>query len=246
MGSHSSKSGGMRKGFTLIELLVVIAIIAILAAILFPVFARAREAARATSCRSNLRQIGTAMAMYTQDYDEMLTQCYMYYDSGQNILAWYPDLLNPYVKNANIWVCPSDSVRITNWKRGWLPAGTGPGFQNLRFSYAGNDGGAGMPGGYYGFTGTSLAQIAKPAERIALYDSTTIEAWDFASDSCGGAAHEHNAAGALCPVVTSNGVQSRGSVAFRHSDAFNVLFLDGHVKTRQNTRHTEWDAKNPN
>jgi prepilin-type N-terminal cleavage/methylation domain-containing protein/prepilin-type processing-associated H-X9-DG protein len=246
MQTAISRSNRLNRGFTLIELLVVIAIIAILAAILFPVFARAREAARATSCRSNLRQIGTAMAMYTQDYDEMLTQSYMYYDQPQNTLAWYPDLLNPYVKNANIWVCPSDSVRITNWKRTWLPAGTGPGFQNLRYSYAANDGGLGMPGGWFGFTGTGLAQVSKPAERIALYDSTTIEGWDFGSDSCGGAAHDHAANGAPCPLVSSGGVQSRGSVALRHSDAFNVLFLDGHVKTRQNTKHTEWDALNPN
>lgn len=70
MSNYKSKVGGMKKGFTLIELLVVIAIIAILAAILFPVFARARENARRTSCLSNLKQIGTATMMYAQDYDE--------------------------------------------------------------------------------------------------------------------------------------------------------------------------------
>jgi prepilin-type N-terminal cleavage/methylation domain-containing protein/prepilin-type processing-associated H-X9-DG protein len=230
------------RGFTLIELLVVIAIIAILAAILFPVFARAREAARATSCRSNLKQIGTAMAMYNQDFDEQLVPCYMYYDSAQNILAWYPDLINPYAKNANIFVCPSDTVRTTNWKRGWLPAGTGPGFQNLRYSYAGNDGMVGMPGGWFGFTGTSMAQVPKPADRLSLYDSTTIEAWD-ASDGCGGAAHDHQSTGAPCPLGNSGGIAFRGSVAYRHSDAFNVLFLDGHVKTKMATQHIEWDAR---
>jgi prepilin-type N-terminal cleavage/methylation domain-containing protein/prepilin-type processing-associated H-X9-DG protein len=92
--SRTSRSGP-RKGFTLIELLVVIAIIAILAAILFPVFAQAREAARKTSCTSNLRQVGIALGMYTQDFDE----CFPW--AASNLSAptttWY-DLVEPYVK----------------------------------------------------------------------------------------------------------------------------------------------------
>src|SRR5947209_13763666 len=91
----------MRSGFTLIELLVVIAIIAILAAILFPVFAQAREKARQASCASNLKQLGTAMMMYTQDYDETLT-CYV--NAGSN---YWPNALDPYVKARKIWYCPS-------------------------------------------------------------------------------------------------------------------------------------------
>jgi prepilin-type N-terminal cleavage/methylation domain-containing protein/prepilin-type processing-associated H-X9-DG protein len=84
-----------RRGFTLIELLVVIAIIAILAAILFPVFAQAREAARKTSCTSNLRQVGIAFGMYAQDYDE----CFPWAASnlGTPTTTWY-DLVEPYVK----------------------------------------------------------------------------------------------------------------------------------------------------
>ncbi len=109
----------MRKksGFTLIELLVVIAIIAILAAILFPVFARAREKARQTSCLSNLKQIGLGALMYAQDYDGFFPTMYWTpvagYDSGVSrggitVL----DAVQPYVKNAQIWRCPSSSEVI--------------------------------------------------------------------------------------------------------------------------------------
>jgi prepilin-type N-terminal cleavage/methylation domain-containing protein/prepilin-type processing-associated H-X9-DG protein len=105
-----------RKGFTLIELLVVIAIIAILAAILFPVFARAREQARKTSCLSNIKQIGTAVAMYAQDYDESLaTVTFANYPAGLwgsplwNDYGWsyiWP-LFQPYIKNWQLYACPS-------------------------------------------------------------------------------------------------------------------------------------------
>jgi prepilin-type N-terminal cleavage/methylation domain-containing protein/prepilin-type processing-associated H-X9-DG protein len=97
-----------RPGFTLIELLVVIAIIAILAAILFPVFARAREAARQSSCLQNMRQMGTATMMYTQDNDET-------YPGGGGMGpngGWHPmwaQLIYPYVKNEGVFKCPSHS-----------------------------------------------------------------------------------------------------------------------------------------
>ncbi len=109
-----------RRGFTLIELLVVIAIIAILAAILFPVFAQAREKARQTACLSNMKQIGTATMMYVQDYDEIMPPwnilcpagCSTGFDQPQN---YWDALILPYVKNGNpagrdnggVWRCPS-------------------------------------------------------------------------------------------------------------------------------------------
>jgi len=91
-----------RHGFTLIELLVVIAIIAILAAILFPVFAKAREKARQSSCLSNLKQIATASLMYVQDYDERMPR---YVHSGINMSP--QTAVQPYMKNEQLWVCPS-------------------------------------------------------------------------------------------------------------------------------------------
>lgn len=95
-GQHSA-----RRGFTLIELLVVIAIIAILAAILFPVFARARENARRSSCQSNLKQIGLGVAMYLDDYDNG----YPVYSQLSNLYV----CLDPYLKSSQLWVCPSDT-----------------------------------------------------------------------------------------------------------------------------------------
>src|SRR5215510_12645517 len=97
-------------GFTLIELLVVIAIIAILAAILFPVFAQAREKARQATCLSNMKQWSIGTKMYLSDYDDTVVPCYLYtvhssygtQPKGKPVLQWWSDLLNPYVKNDKV------------------------------------------------------------------------------------------------------------------------------------------------
>src|SRR6266700_7444721 len=103
MRHPSSRFAGIRaRGFTLIELLVVIAIIAILAAILFPVFAQAREKARQTTCVSNTRQMALAVLQYLQDYDETFPR-----DSNDGQKTFWMDYVQPYVKNTAIWICPS-------------------------------------------------------------------------------------------------------------------------------------------
>ena len=142
----------MRKsGFTLIELLVVIAIIAILAAILFPVFAKAREKARQTSCLSNLKQLALATLMYAQDYDEKFPQTNFWYQYVANP-ADFPGgthwpCIQPYIKNMQILACPSGQVSMfntygTNYgvaRETGIDCSGGPGVSMAVFQYPSTD-----------------------------------------------------------------------------------------------------------
>ena len=110
------RSARVSSAFTLIELLVVIAIIAILAAILFPVFAQARESARSTACLSNGKQLGTAVAMYSQDYDESVIPWETSPDAAgkaNQVTNCWTNLIQPYVKSTQILFCPSFSAQRT-------------------------------------------------------------------------------------------------------------------------------------
>ncbi len=146
------------QGFTLIELLVVIAIIAILAAILFPVFARARENARRSSCTSNLKQIGIAMTQYQQDYDE---RTLVVDEDPANEYGWF-DPLQPYIKSAQVFRCPSLSETLT-------PKPDSDYAINGFFTHA-----------------LSIAQFQQTSEQIAMgerqqaVDETDYHTWDAA------------------------------------------------------------------
>ncbi len=154
-----------RKAFTLIELLVVIAIIAILAAILFPVFSRAREKARQASCLSNLKQYALATLMYVQDYDEVLPPAVGGLPDGS--LFWTTvELVEPYVKNRQIRFCPSD-------RAGSVDLSMFPGL--AKYSYVWNKAAfaymvPGMPAGAI----MSLAQIPLPSDTTAFFDGYMI------------------------------------------------------------------------
>jgi prepilin-type N-terminal cleavage/methylation domain-containing protein/prepilin-type processing-associated H-X9-DG protein len=170
-----------RRGFTLIELLVVIAIIAVLAAILFPVFARAREMARRTTCASNLHQLGLAVAQYLQDYDER-------FPSGQNWHGTTPAVdkfyylgnrvqLMPYVKSEAVWHCPDDQVWDANHETKSMYTSYGTEFDAWYDRYywdprSGGDDGSPCPGGACNgaLGGVSLAAVEKPAEKGMMFD----------------------------------------------------------------------------
>jgi prepilin-type N-terminal cleavage/methylation domain-containing protein/prepilin-type processing-associated H-X9-DG protein len=151
-----------RAAFTLIELLVVIAIIAILAAILFPVFAQAREKARQTSSLSNLRQYATATLMYTQDYDETFPMSA--YLNGACVATFYWEAA-PYVKNDQINQCPSEPQAIRLQDATGFPCPGTPPFTSYVVNHD-----VFVNGFFPGVAAVSLAQIPRPVETAMTYD----------------------------------------------------------------------------
>ncbi len=177
-----SRTRCTKKGFTLIELLVVIAIIAILAAILFPVFAKAREKARQASCLSNLKQWGLALTMYTQDYDGILVPAAcLGADANGNTIFWI-DVLKPYTTNSSgVRKCPSKSALL------------GYGWNYLNF---GQDSSATWTG-YC----TAMDSVPSPASTIVLGDNMDAadpagypEGYPYMTDPNWGPAYQANLA----------------------------------------------------
>jgi len=221
----------MRKGFTLIELLVVIAIIAILAAILFPVFAKAREKARQASCLSNERQLGTAILMYAQDYEELLPSYKHYLVPGDGETrgdGWF-DVIEPYTKNEQIGRCPTFSYMSNTYGRSHMPAGLGFWRTQFRGSYsvpvqdsfcAAALGDLGTLWSY-GPPGVPLSKPTAPATTVMLFEATT----NWTQSTLG---YGRDGSGNLL-AMTEGGV--RGQQHFRHNLQMNVLFGDGHAKS---------------
>jgi prepilin-type N-terminal cleavage/methylation domain-containing protein/prepilin-type processing-associated H-X9-DG protein len=201
-----------RRAFTLIELLVVIAIIAILAAILFPVFAKAREAARATSCRSNLKQLGTALMMYAQDFDEVYPVRMLAHSAaplGDNDLSWRT-LIQPYVRSTQLLRCPSNPDSRTPSADPEFPIS-----YSGNFTYGADTAPADIvtstAQGIFGqpnSPGVPMADVPYPAETIAVSEMYRLGWTSMLIDH---------------PTY-------RNTLFAGHGGMSNYLFADGHVK----------------
>ena len=196
-----------RWAFTLIELLVVIAIIAILAAILFPVFARARDKARQTQCISNLNQIAKAFRMYSQDFDTYMPPTAV--DSRNPLSPIWSALVAPYIKNTGLFRCPSDGTGryVETWQdRGWLPYGYNR--EWAPFSPTRNE---------LDYV-VQLSRVVQPAMVVVVTDSVPGDATQ----------------GFVGYIVRANisptPINNRAGFSARHSDGVNIAFADGHSK----------------
>ncbi|MEN6641433.1 MAG: DUF1559 domain-containing protein [Armatimonadia bacterium] len=216
----------MKRGFTLIELLVVIAIIAILAAILFPVFAKAREKARQSSCLSNVKQITLGMLQYMSDYDQCTIRWRRYsyqaptalYPNGATDLQSVPALLQPYVKNNQIFICPSTST--TNRALSY----------HLNASAIAGAGTGNPIDGQDTYVSTKEGQINAVSTFFIADGSVSTEDWCWPPYS------------QQTPERTATGGYRMSD---RHNDGLNVAYYDGHAKWLQFSRFWSTNTGGP-
>ncbi|MBP7559797.1 MAG: DUF1559 domain-containing protein [Armatimonadetes bacterium] len=235
-----------RQGFTLIELLVVIAIIAILAAILFPVFAKAREKARQTSCLSNVRQLATAMLSYAQDYDEGLPTHETPCSAGRNGQYcgkdWY-ESIEPYMKNRQILWCPSAS-NTWSWKANCYPGlGGGTNF-NCTYGYSTAISEAPFVAAWWGDAWRAgiwqLAALKAPAKIMLCADSWSSRLVPSGSTGSFGSINTFVAFANWSGSQPFDGVSCgcwpaivdlKAALKYsRHNGGSNLNFADGHAK----------------
>lgn len=227
----TSKSLGRVQGFTLIELLVVIAIIAILAAILFPVFGRARENARRSSCQSNLKQMGLGVLQYIQDYDEITPASIYFGPTPTNYRSNWVRVTDPYVKSTQLYICPSDKNEVA-----YVANTTYWGGPPRRVSYGYNN--------QFGAVnvGTALARFTDTAKTIMITDSGALPktgasalTWEAKPNSWV-IDHASNTS-VNAPNPPSINPQANATIFAgpipRHLETTNVLYVDGHVKAQR-------------
>ncbi len=218
-----------RRAFTLVELLVVIAIIAILAAILFPVFARARENARRASCLSNLKQLGTAVVMYTQDYDERML-CYV--NSPSN---YWPKAMEPYVKSRMAWYCPSYPKGASSITANSTTYGINA--KHIVTSINGTP------------TPLNLAAFSRPSTLMLMADSQDSPTVDALDPPCPNFSSSYLQI--YCPqpghTAACTTLAQTAAIDDRHFEGASVLFVDAHVKwmRRDILVAPETDASHP-
>ena len=229
---HNRINPKRSSAFTLIELLVVIAIIAILAAILFPVFARARENARRSSCSSNLKQIALGVIQYRQDYDEKFPSAMTL--GVTNSLGW-ANSIQPYLKSTQIYQCPSESNSQSNLN---TPTTAGEGFTDYYFNAILSWNGDYASPNYS--VGLNEAALLSSSLTVMLGDGNGNQSSSrFRSNGCGTASNGvlsnpgFGNCGGTPPgsYASTGGMGGAGSDSWvRHLDGSNLAFADGHVK----------------